>query len=159
MEPTDVRTVSVGPLRCVAFRAEGTEPEAPAFERLRAWAEPRGLLADQSSFLLLGRNDPPPAPGRAEYGYVYMLTIPKSVEAGDGVELIELPRATYVVVRARLSDMGARWEALYRWAESSGLTVTGHGLEEHLNLPGTVAPEEMLFDLWLPVEGAVPAPK
>lgn len=154
-ELTNVRTVNAGPLRVVAFRAQGTEPEASAFEKLRSWAEPRGLLADRSSFLLLGRNDPPPAPGRPDYGYVYMLTIPDGLEAGGGVEIIEIPQATYLVVRARLSDMGTRWEALYRWAESSGFTVTGHGLEEHLNLPGTVVPEEMVFDLWLPITGTM----
>jgi DNA gyrase inhibitor GyrI len=157
MELTHVRTVIAGPFRVVAFRAEGAEPETPAFERLRAWAEPRGLLADQSSFLLLGRNDPPPAPDRPYYGYVYMLTLPEGVDTGQGAELIDLPRATYAVVRARLSDMGGRWEALYSWAESSGYTVTGHGFEEHLNLPDTVAPEDMLFDLWLPVDGGAVA--
>jgi len=153
MDLRNVRMVSTGRLRAVAFRAEGDEPEATAFERLRAWAEPRGLLDDRASFLLLGRNDPPPVPGRRGYGYVYMLTVDEGLEAG-GVELIELPAATYAVVRARLGDMGGRWEALYRWAEASRYTVTGHGLEEHLSVPGTVAPDEMLFDLWLPVTDA-----
>ena len=152
MELTNVRTVVAGPLRVVAFRAEGTEPEEPAFERLKAWAEPRGLLADQASFLLLGRNDPPPAPGKPDYGYVYMLTVAEGVDAGKGVEVVDLPRATYLVVRSRLPEMGGRWEALYGWAASAGYTVTGHGFEEHLNLPGTVAPDDMLFDLWLPVD-------
>ena len=152
MKLTNIRTLTAGPFRVVAFRAHGTEPEGPAFAKLKAWAEPRGLLADQSGFLLLGRNDPPPVAGRPDYGYVYMLTVPEGYEAGGGVEVIELPRTTYVVVRARIADMGARWEALYRWAEGEGLTVTGHGLEEHLDLPGAVPPEEMLFDLWLPVE-------
>ncbi len=147
----NVRIVTTGRLRAVAFRAEGAEPEALAFQRLAAWAEPRGLLADETLFLLLGRNDPPPQAGRQGYGYVYNLTIDDGMEVGAGVELTELPPSTYVVVRARLSDMANRWEALYRWAEASGYAVAGHGLEEHLSVPGKVAPEEMLFDLWLPV--------
>lgn len=157
MELTNVRIVSTGRLRAVAFRAEGAEPEALAFGWLRSWAAPRGLLTDRASFLLLGRNDPPPTPGRRGYGYVYMLTINEGMEVG-GVELTQLSAATYDVVRARLSDMCSRWEALYGWAEGSGYTVTGHGLEEHLSVPGTVAPDEMTFDLWLPVVEAEPAP-
>ena len=80
-----------------------------------------------------------------------MLTVPESIESGAGPEITDLPRATYAVVRARLPEMNARWEALYNWAESSGYTVTGHGLEEHLDRPHAVPIEEMLFDLWLPV--------
>jgi hypothetical protein len=85
-----------------------------------------------------------------------MLTIPDGLEPGAGMEVIEIPRAAYAVCRARLSDMVISWEALYRWAESSGFTVTGHGLEEHLDIPGTVPVESMLFNLWLPVEGTAP---
>ncbi|MBN2565289.1 MAG: GyrI-like domain-containing protein [Candidatus Eisenbacteria bacterium] len=154
MELTHVRIVTAGPFRVAAFSAEGTEPEAPAFEKLKAWAEPRGLLADPAAAFLFGRNDPPPMPGRTDYGYVYMLTVPDDVDPGDGAEFEVLPRATYLVVRARLPEMGAAWEALYHRAESSGFTVTDHGVEEHLDIPGTVAPEEMVFDLWLPVDGA-----
>lgn len=152
IEPGVVRLVRTGPLRAVAFRAEGVHPEEEAFGRLRAWAEPRGLLSGRESGLLLGRNDPPPGPGHPEYGYVYMLTIRETFDPGDEVEPIDLPAATYAVVRARFADLGDRWEALYRWAETAGYDVAGHGLEEHLSLPGTVAPTDMLFDLWLPVQ-------
>lgn len=152
MELANVRLVKAGPFRAAAFRAKGTEPETPAFEKLRTWAESKNLLSDTSSFLLFGRNDPPPEPDRADYGYVYMLTVPATIESGGGLEIVELPRSMYAVVRARLPEMNARWEALYGWAESSGLKVTDHGLEEHLDLPGEEAPENMLFDLWLPVK-------
>jgi len=33
------------------------------------------------------------------------------------------------------------------------------GLEEHLDMPGTVVQESVLFDLWLPVQGPAPAAK
>lgn len=153
----DVRVLRTGALRTAAFRAEGTAPEPAAFALVRAWAGPRGLLDDPSSFLLLGRNDPPPSPGNPVYGYVYLLTVPPEVEVGGGGEEVEVPPSTWAVVRARLANVGERWEGLYRWAAAAGRAVTGHGLEEHLALPDRVPLEQLLLDLWLPLgepEGA-----
>ena len=150
-----VRIVTAGPFRVAVFEAFGAAPESEAYEKLSAWARPRGLIDDSSSYLLLGRNDPPPPPEGGEYGYRYMLTVPEGVEVERGVVVEELPRATYAVARSGIRDMGARWLMLYKWAEGRGYKVSDHGVEEHLALPEGEAIEALTFDLWLPVEGNV----
>jgi DNA gyrase inhibitor GyrI len=148
-----VRIVTAGPFRVAVFHAFGAEPEPEAYDKLSAWARPRGLLDEPSSYLLLGRNDPPPPRAGGEYGYRYMLTLPENADIEQEVTVESLSRSTYAVVRSGLRDMGSRWLALYEWAEGRGYTVSGHGVEEHLALPDGEAVEALTFDLWLPVGG------
>jgi ketosteroid isomerase-like protein/effector-binding domain-containing protein len=147
----NIRFVSTGPLRAVVFQAVGSQPEPEAFGQLADWAGPLGLLEEPSTFLLLGRNNPPPSPEGGEYGYEYMLTIPDDVDVPEGIKTAEVPPAEYAVTRANLHNMTAKWEWLYRWAEEHAYTVTGHGFEEHLTIPGGSPESELWFDLWLPV--------
>jgi hypothetical protein len=135
----------------IRFSAFGPIPEPDAFRKLDEWATPRGLLKDPSEFLLLGRNNPPPPPEGGDYGYEYLLTIGPDVDTA-GTETLEIPPARYAVIRASFTNITAKWLLLYRWAEGEGYSVTGHGFEEHLTLPDKVATDDMLFDLWLPVE-------
>jgi effector-binding domain-containing protein len=66
--------------------------------------------------------------------------------------VLDIAPATYVAIRAGFTNITAKWRWLYEWATGEGYTITGDGFEEHLTLPETVAPEDLLFDLWLPVE-------
>jgi hypothetical protein len=151
MTEMPIRFVTTGPLRVARVSAFGPVPEPEAFKKLDQWATPKGLLKDPSAFLLLGRNNPPPPPDGGDYGYEYLLTIGPDVDT-TGVDALDITQTTYAVIRANFRNITARWRWLYEWAEGEGYSVTGHGFEEHLTLPERGAPEDMLFDLWLPVE-------
>jgi len=148
----EVRIVRAGPMRLAYAHAFGASPEEEAIERLMAWAGPRGLLGGLRDYHLFGANDPPPSEPGGEYGYYFGVTVPREVEAGEGVSVRDLPEGTYAVTRVRgVMGITDAWRELYDWVGASGYRVAGHGLEELLSpLDGPV--EGWAFDLWLPVE-------
>lgn len=151
MAEVPIRFLRTGPLKVVRFSAFGPFPETQAFKKLDDWATPKGLLKDPSEFLLLGRNNPPPPPEGGDYGYEYLLTVGAETDI-TGVAVLDIPPATYAVIRAGFANITAKWRYLHEWAMGEGYSITGHGFEEHLTLPERGAPDDMLFDLWLPVE-------
>jgi hypothetical protein len=146
-----VRILPLGPLRLARVQVIGTGPEMEAHGKLKAWAEPLGLLADQSTFRFFGGNEPPPQPGKVEYGYESMMTIAQDIEPSGEITLVEFPERKCAVVRASLHTITKMWHFLYDWVEKSDeYSITGHGLEELLN-PLETDEQKFIFDLWLPV--------
>ncbi len=146
-----VRIVRVDPLRLAYVNATGESPEGKAHDALLSWAESKGLLKDPSSFFLFGRNNPPPSPGKTEYGYDSGVTVEPGYEVESDMKTEDLPGGLYAVVRTNLTNITKMWEYLYRWVQSSDYSVAGHGLEEPLTPVDESAPDTMLLDLWLPI--------
>lgn len=153
MDPI-VRMVNVPPMRVAVARGHGTTPEADSFATLVAWAGRQGLLADRSSYLWFGQNDPPPMHGVAEYGYDAMITIGPEVEVSPPIREGQIAAGWYAVVRTNLTQISLMWERLYAWVEASPYVALAPGLEELL-VGVEDDPDHMLLDLWLPV--SVPA--
>lgn len=58
MSSLDVRIVKLEPMRVASVWAFGESPETEAHEKLRAWAGPKGLLADPKKYRIFGFNTP-----------------------------------------------------------------------------------------------------
>jgi DNA gyrase inhibitor GyrI len=145
-----VRLVKIDAMRAAVFHGFSKTPENDAHQARLAWTQQKGLLDSRSTYLLLGRNNPPPSPGKAEYGYDCMITIRDEIELEDEIQIEEIPAGLYAVVRTNLADMEKQWHWLYNWVENSQYAVAGHGLEEIL-CGDESDPDTFLFDLWLPV--------
>jgi AraC family transcriptional regulator len=162
MDQPDVRIVTIPPLRVARFHAYGEGPEMLAWEKLTAWAEPRGLLDYSEAHQIFGFNNPNPAPGSPAYGYEYWITVTPEETAdisGDpsddtSVEIITFPGGRYAVTRCVVqnpeADIPATWQKLVAWREQSAYGPGDHQwLERHIyvNRPGEVFD----LDLYLPI--------
>ncbi len=140
-------------MRLAFAHAFGVSPEEEAIAALLGWAGPAGLLDGPRGFHLFGANDPPPGGPGEGYGYYFGVTVPEGVAVAEGIEVRDLPAATYAVTRVRgVMAITDAWRALYDWVEEShGYQVAGHGMEELLSPPEDPV-DEYTFDLWLPVK-------
>jgi hypothetical protein len=80
----EVRIESLPPMRVARFHSIGPNPEAQAWTRLRAWAEPRGLLQNARAHPVFGFNNPSPSRAGEEYGYEFWIRVdPESLLGSD----------------------------------------------------------------------------
>ncbi len=158
----DVRIEQLLPLRVASVRAVSEAPERDAWAKLRAWAEPRGLLEDLDTHPIFGFNNPNPSPERREYGYEFWIRIAPEDEAegradpeGD-VELKDFPGGYYAVTTCRLQgdprgSVPQIWRMLWDWVQASEFEWSGDHELERLHDPWAPEPE-MMLDLFLPLE-------
>jgi len=162
MTDLDVRIVRLEPRRVVGFRAVSETPEQDAWEKARAWAEPKGLLDDLEKHPVFGFNNPDPAPDRQEYGYEFWIGVDPGFEPEGGVELKEFGGGLYASKACRLQEETSSeffrqegylesWKTLHDWVEASDYQSGSQQWLESARDPG--APEEeLVLDLYYPIE-------
>jgi len=153
MVDPDVRIERLKPTRVAWVRVVGRSPEQEAWSFLAPWASAAGLLDDPLAHPVYGFNNPPPAPGIAEYGYEFWVAVDSETRPPEGVGLKEFEGGLYAVTSCHVGeDMPQRWKALLRWVHSSrhNWRRTAHELERIQN---PQAPShEIVVDLCLPVD-------
>ena len=155
MSELDVRIVKLDPMRVASFWGFGESPEAEAWEKALAWAEPRGLPDDPEKHPVFGFDNPGPSAGSPNYGYeVWIAVDPDAVPEGDA-RILGFDGGLYAVTRCevpkgQLDVIGTTWKRLVTWREDSRYKCGTHQwLEESLplDLPDT----EFVLDLYLPI--------
>jgi DNA gyrase inhibitor GyrI len=155
MSNLDVRIVKLEPLRVLSFWGFGASPEEVAWEKLLAWARPRGLLEDRVKHRLFGFNNPCPSAGSPNYGYEVWIVVDPDVEPEGEARILDFAGGLYAVTRCvvpkgQFDVIGATWKKLVLWREDSKYRCSSQQwLEESLplNLPGT----EFVLDLYLAI--------
>lgn len=150
-------------MKVASVRAESASPEQDAWEKLRAWAEPEGLLDDSERHPIYGFNNPDPTPDRAEYGYELWIRVDPNAEPRGEIELKDAPGGLYAVSRCRLGEEIASeffrkhgylesWKNLYGWVKGNETLIFANRqwLEKVVN-PGA-SEGELQLDLHCPVE-------
>jgi len=151
MKELDVRIVNLAPMRVASFLGFGETPENDAWNKLRDWAEPQGLLNAPGS-RNFGFNNPDPSPGSPNYGYEIWLTLPPDVEAPANMTIKDVPGGLYAVARFQdLAKIGQTWQRLVAWREESNYQAAHHQWLEELLTPAERPPEEYVFDIYLPI--------
>ena len=152
MSQSEVRIVHLEPMRVAGAHGFGESPEGEAWDKLLAWANPKGLLDDREAVRFFGFNNPNPSPGSPNYGYDQWMTVGPEVEGEGDVKILDFPGGLYAVTRCEgLSNIGEVWKRLVTWREDSPYKKAHHQwLEEYLS-PLGVQPEEFVFDLYLPI--------
>ena len=148
---SEIRIETLHPIRAAHFHAFSQTPEDDAWKKAASWAESRGLLGETPT-RVFGRNNPPPSPGKKEYGYEFFLELEPGLKEEEGVRIEKLPGGRCAVLACEgVEHLPETWRRLYDWVTTNGKKVADHGLEEHLN-PGEPDVSRLEFDLWLPVE-------
>ena len=149
MAEIDVRVEELPSMRVATFHALGESPEPAAWQKLRAWAEPKGLLDDPARHPVFGFNNPQPSPDRKEYGYE--LWIAADPEAG--VEAKDFKGGLFAVTTCRrLADIGDTYRQLWEWIQSSPKYNWRKTHElERVHDP-RASEQDIVLDLCVPVE-------
>ncbi|HXQ12019.1 MAG TPA: GyrI-like domain-containing protein [Caulobacteraceae bacterium] len=129
------------------------EKIGPTFERLRAWAAPRGLTGPLAVGVAVYLDDMSTTPA-ANLRTQAAISVPDDIVGDDEVHVRTLPAGRYVALRhngpyVRLSESYA---ALYAWLEAGGGT-RGEGpiVEVYLNDPHMTAPADLETEIRLPL--------
>jgi DNA gyrase inhibitor GyrI len=139
-------------MRVASVHGFGESPEPVAWEKLIAWAKPKGYLDDLAKHRLFGFNNPNPSPDNPNYGYELWMVLGEGAEEEDEVEIREFPGGLYAVTRCKgVGNIFATWQRFAQWCKASQYQGASHQwLEESFNTIDT-PPEEMVFDLYLPI--------
>lgn len=154
MDELEVRIEELPARRVASVHGFGAQPEAMAWEKLVAWAGPRGLLADRERHAIYGFNNPNPSAGSPHYGYEFWIDVEPATPLGaDGEATIkDVEGGRFAVTRSvGVDNIGPLWGRLVTWGENSRYH---HGpqqcLERHIS--GTEGPD-LTLDLMLPIAG------
>lgn len=157
MNALNVRIVELEPVRVASFHAYGQEPEIAAWDKLVAWAGPKGLLDDPEGHQVYGFNNPSPSPGSPNYGYEFWISVGPEVGAEEPVEIKQFPGGLYAVARCQVGGkpyetIPAGWKQLVLWREDSAYKPGDHQWLEEPILLEQFPEGEWDLDLYLPIE-------
>jgi DNA gyrase inhibitor GyrI len=162
MKEFEVKIVRLEPMRVASVRATSTTPERDAWERMRSWAEPRGLLEDIDKHPVFGFNSPDPSPNQKEYGYEFWIRVEPSTQPNGGVEIKNFQGGLYAVTTCKLKEeleseffkkegCLESWKNIVDWVKSSKYKFGKHQCLEKAHEPGA-SEEELILDLYCPIE-------
>ena len=152
MSELEVKIVKLEPMRVISFHGFGEEPENIAFQQLRGWAGPRGLLDEPLKTRVFGFNNPDPSPGSPNYGYEVWVEIKEGMEIEEGLTIKDFDGGLYGVTRiVGVEHIGPGWGGLVAWRESSKYKCGNSQWLEQSLTPGEVPLEELTLDLYIPI--------
>ncbi len=147
-----VNIVKLPEMKMASFHAIGEKPEIIAFAKLQEWAFPRGIFDEPGKYRVFGFNNPPPEPGRKEYGYEFLVEIGKDIDTED-IKILELPSKTYAMMHSEgFENTGPDWQKLMDWITTSKDYESDEGqcLEGHI--PGCkYTKDDFRLDIYEPV--------
>ena len=143
--------------RLAALRHHGPYMEiSRTFEKLGAIVAARGLMAQAQGLLGVYFDDPAAVPARDLRSYAGV-ALPGGVTLPDGLEDLRLPAGRVAALRFKghYSGIKAGYDYLFGpWLARSGETPRdAPAVEIYLNTPADTAPEDLLTDICLPIQG------
>jgi DNA gyrase inhibitor GyrI len=150
----EVRIVNLKQMRIASVRVISKSPENDAWQKLRTWAEPKGLFENVEEHPVFGFNNPPPSPSQKEYGYEFWICIGPDVEVEGEIELKDFPGGLYAVATCtNLADVGETWMRLWNWVNADKCIYKWRKTHELEKPHDPVASQEnLVLDLYLPIE-------
>ncbi len=154
MSEFQVRIVRLEPTRVASVHGFGTSPEDQAWEKLAAWAKPKGF--DLKGHRIFGFNNPNPTPASPNYGYEFWMTVGPEVQPEGEVEIKDFPGGLYAVTRCEVKNapgdtIPACWSQFVLWRENSPYQMGTHQwLEEHIG-QDTSLDSNWDLDLYMPI--------
>ncbi len=155
MQQTSIRIVRLEPMRVASFYAFGESPETAVWDKLAAWAEPKGLLANIEAHPIIGFDNPSPTPASPKYGYELWIKIGTNVEPEGEMRVVEFCGGIYAVTRCPvLGDpfhtIPAAWQQLGEWCKKNNLKYGYHqALEQYLTRADNL--DSLVLDLYCPI--------
>lgn len=153
----DVTITRKDPLRVACARATGPymQSSQEAWNKMVAWAGPKGLFTPETRFIGVGYDDPnTTAPELLRYDAC--ITVAPEVQADGEASIMELPGGEYAVVvhKGPYENLIKTYMWLYGvWLPKSGREASMRpGYEVYLKDCRVTPPEELLTEIHLPLE-------
>lgn len=162
MKELKVEIVNLAPMRVASVRVISETPERDAWEKMRAWAEPKGFLEDTEKHPVFGFNNPNPSPGHKEYGYEFWMRVGPDARSEGEIKVKDVEGGLYAVTTCNLGEeleseffkkegYLESWKKIGDWVKSSKYKVGSHQCLEKAHDPGASA-DELILDLYCPIE-------
>lgn len=158
MNKLDVQVVKLESMRVASVWGFGESPEDEAWQKLKAWASPKGLLDDPQKHPIFGFNNPNPSAGSPNYGYELWIVVDDAVKPEGETRLKDFEGGLYgvakcVVPKGNFDVIGQTWKKLAVWREDSHYKCASHQwLEKSVFDPLADDPKvELILDLYLPI--------
>jgi DNA gyrase inhibitor GyrI/DNA-binding transcriptional ArsR family regulator len=156
-----VRVVKLKPMRVASVRAMSRTPESDAWLKMRAWAEPRGLLENPEEHLVFGFNSPNPTPGKEEYGYEFWIAVSSDIEPEGDVTIKEFDGGLFAVTTCNLKEETESeffrehgylesYKNLKDWVKSSKYKLRKGPCLERAHDP-SASEEELVLEIHMPI--------
>jgi DNA gyrase inhibitor GyrI len=154
MQDLEVKIIELPPFSVASLVRYGPSPEILAITALMTWAEQRGLLSVKPLPRFFGFNNPNPAAGSPNYGYEVWLTVDVGTASDDTVQIKPFSGGKFAVTRVTgVENIFNAWQNLVAWVETSPYKFGENlCLEEHLTFMDLVSDENLVLELYLPVE-------
>lgn len=160
MGSKDIHIIQLAPMRVASLRVISITPELQAWAKMRAWAEAKGLLGNLVEHPVFGFNNPPPEPGKREYGYEFWIRVDDDIKSDEVVEVKEVEGGEYAVTTCVLKEemesdffkehgFLESWHRLEEWAKANGYKYRGHPGLEKPHDPD--AGSDLILDLYFPI--------
>ena len=162
MKEFKVRTVRLEPMHVASVRVISQTPEHDAWEKMRAWAEPEGLLEDLDKHPVFGFNNPSPSPDRNEYGYEFWIRVEPETKPKGDIKIKKFNGGLYAFTTCNLKEeleseffekegYLESWKKIVDWVKNSKYSYGKHqGLEKSHD--PTASEDELILDLYCPIE-------
>ena len=138
-------------MRIASVRVKSANPEKDAWDKLKSWAEPRGLLRDGDRNPVFGYTVELPKPDEREYAYEFWIAVDSELKI-DGEITEQLFPGGLFAVAPSTAPTPKLWKNLWDSVQSGGPYEwrRTHELERVLNPAAPV--EDWTFELYLPVQ-------
>jgi DNA gyrase inhibitor GyrI len=156
MSDLAVRIVRLPPMRVACVRVISAIPERDAWEKLQAWAKPKGLLANLEQHPVFGFNNPNPTPQSRQYGYEFWIAVGPEIGPEGEIEVTGFAGGLYAVTTCRLKGdpqgtVQEIWMKLWSWVQASKYRWRRtHELEKPHD--PSAAEQDLVLELYLPIE-------
>lgn len=162
MKEFKVEIVELEPMRVASAQAVSETPENDAWEKMRAWAEPKGLLEDLENHPVFGFNNPDPSPGQKEYGYEFWIRVGSDIKPEGEITIKDFEGGLYAVTTCNLREeieseffkkegFLESWKNIVDWVKSSEYEFGSHQCLEKAHDP-TASVEGLILDLYCPIK-------
>jgi AraC family transcriptional regulator len=153
--PADVRVESVPILRVAFMRHTGAYDDVRrTWDRLLAWAGPRGLLGKGATLLAVPHDDPDVTPpGKVRYDACILVDERFRPEGEVGVQQLGGGEHAVTTHRGPYEDVGETFDRLCgEWLPTSGRELrSAPPLLVYRNTPQDAAPGDLLTEVYMPL--------
>ena len=138
----EISIVKLPPMRFASAWGFGPSPELVAWQKLVAFAEPRGLLKPENESRIFGFNNPNPSEGSPNYGYEFWISVGDKIEPEGDMRIVSFSGGVYAVAPFTEPDsdynitVPAAWQRLDAWVNESRYQMGSHQWLEELTLQG-----------------------
>lgn len=151
----DVIIKSTPAITAVAYRTETSYPgiftDIPAgFAKVMGFLAEAGIDPVGLPFTIYHRVTDADTPG----DIAMCVPVDEAIEAGNGIEIIELPSAAAacVVHQGGYDDLSASYNAVASWIHERGHRILGPHRERYLNSPADTAEDDLLTEIVFPID-------